>query len=484
MGSKYLKLNGIISLLNKLIALVCSLIIPRLFIVTYGSEINGLLVGITQYLSLISLLDLGMGAVIQAALYKPLVEKDSILISTVYFKAKKFFNKVGIALIIYIVALCFILPTMLNSSLSNLDLVLLILVLSTSHIFQFFLGITAQIILNSDQKAFIRESLQALFNIINLILVYYLVTKGYSVLVVKLVTMFIYIVIPIYLTYYVRKNYVISRKLIKKDYKLAQQWHGIGQHLAYTIQESSSVVILSIFSTLNSVSVYTVYFLVLNGLKTFMNAATSGLRPFLGKLLNLNNSKELIKNFRKIEKNIQLYSTIVLATTFQLITPFILLYTEGVEDANYNQPVFGYVVVITIFIYALRLPYRTIIFSAGEFKETRFGTYIETFLNIGISIILVQFYDLLGVAIGAGLSMIFSYIYYGLYTYNKILNISKKHLVKQNLLCILIFLSSNLIFLPFNFLANTVISWIIFGAVSFVSTLLISYIYQVLLKNI
>lgn len=219
MNTKSLKINGIISLLNKCISIVCSLILPRLFITAYGSEVNGLMSSITQYLTLISLLDMGMGTVIQAAMYKPLLDQDYGKLSTIYYKSQQFFNKIGLFLIVYVGALCLFLPQVLSSHFSQQQIMSLIAILSLSHLLQFFVGITSQIILGSDQKAYIKEILQGLTNIANLLLSMFLIKQGQTVFLVKFVSALVFIIPPISISYYVHKHYHISKQGIDKTLK-------------------------------------------------------------------------------------------------------------------------------------------------------------------------------------------------------------------------------------------------------------------------
>ena len=58
--------NIIFSLLNQVVTIVVGLIVPRLIIKTYGSETNGLINSITQFLGYITLLDLGFGPVVKS----------------------------------------------------------------------------------------------------------------------------------------------------------------------------------------------------------------------------------------------------------------------------------------------------------------------------------------------------------------------------------------------------------------------------------
>lgn len=483
MNTKSLKLNGLISLLNKCISIICSLILPRLFITAYGSEINGLMSSISQYLNLISLLDLGMATVIQASLYKPILDGDFNQLSTIYYKSKVFFNRIGLALLVYIGCLCLILPQTLTGDVSSIQIIGLTLILSLSHLLQFFVGITSQIILGSDQRAYIKELLHGTANIINLALSILLISSGHSIYLVKFVSSLVFILPPVCISFYVHKHYKISKKNIDKGYKIQQQWYGIGQHIAYTIQESTDVVILSLFASLSQVSVYAVYNTVFQGIKTFLNAATSGLRPFLGRALHMEDKMLLQRQFHKMEWLLHTSSTIFISSTFQLVTPFVVLYTQNITDANYNQPVFGYLMTLAILFYALRLPYRTLVFSKGDFKNTQFGTYFEAVLNLGLSLALVFEWQIVGVAIGTAVALLFSLIYYMWYSYNYILKTDLRLLNKQLLVDAGVFLLSNLLFLPQVNKIQSFISWIFFGFISIFLTTFISYILNRIVLN-
>ena len=73
-----LKANMISSLVLQLAVFASGIILPRLFIESYGSRVNGLISSIQQFLGFITLGEMGIGAVIQFNLYKPLSEKNGM----------------------------------------------------------------------------------------------------------------------------------------------------------------------------------------------------------------------------------------------------------------------------------------------------------------------------------------------------------------------------------------------------------------------
>ena len=92
MRKKKLAKNTISSLIFQVTTIVCGFILPRLILLYYGSETNGLVNSITQFLSIISFLELGVGAVVQSSLYKPLSKNDSVEVSKIVKSANKFFR--------------------------------------------------------------------------------------------------------------------------------------------------------------------------------------------------------------------------------------------------------------------------------------------------------------------------------------------------------------------------------------------------------
>ena len=80
---KKLAKNTVSSLLFRITTIICGFIIPRLILNSYGSEVNGLINSIMQFLGIIAFLELGVGAVVQSSLYKPLSDNDNDGISSI-----------------------------------------------------------------------------------------------------------------------------------------------------------------------------------------------------------------------------------------------------------------------------------------------------------------------------------------------------------------------------------------------------------------
>ena len=154
-------LNTFAAFVKQAITIICGFILPRFILKGYGSEVNGLLTSITQFLGFISFLEMGIGPVIQSNLYEPLAKKDDAAISKIVVSSERFFRKIAYIFCGYIVLLIFLYPQFTNSGFPFYYTASLIAIIAISTFAQYYFGITYQLLLNADQKAFVQMALQS-----------------------------------------------------------------------------------------------------------------------------------------------------------------------------------------------------------------------------------------------------------------------------------------------------------------------------------
>lgn len=469
-----LKLNNYASLTNQLVSVISAFVLPRLILGFYGSELNGLVSSITQFISFISMVELGVGAVVQTALFKPLAEKNYTQISRVLTSANKFFKLICKIFIGYVIILLIFIPMKFIDSFDYLYTASLVLILSISSFAQYYFGLVNTILLSADQKSFIDLFLNIIITILNIFVSIVLINYFHSsIQVFKLVTVLIYLIKPILLYLYVKKHYNINLKEQYDEEPIKQKWNGLAQHIAFIITSNTDVVVLTFFSTLSNISVYTVYSLVTNGLKNLAYSFSIGYQSMFGNILAKNEISVLNKEFSEIEWKMHTLVSWLFGTAATLIVPFVSVYTANIHDANYINYYFGYVMVLAQGLYCLRLPYNTIILSAGHYKETQNSSIIEAIINVVLSLILVKKFGLVGVACGTAAAMLYKTIYLVFYLKNNILlrnpKIFIKHIIVDLIMIAGIFLYANL----FKLESVSYISWIILAIKVSIGTIII-----------
>lgn len=429
--------NTAASLIAQITTLICGFVLPRLFLQHYGSEVNGLVNSISQFLSVIAFLELGVGAVVQSSLYKPLAEKDNQQISKVMVSANKFFQRLARILLVYVISLMIIYPFIANQNFGFIYTATLIAAISISSFAQYYFGIVNSLLLNADQRGYIQYNAQTVTIILNTIVCAIMISMNGTIQVVKLVTSLIYLARPVILQIYVKNHYAINWKIKYTQEPIKQKWNGVAQHVASVVLDGTDTIVLTVFSTLSNVSIYSVYFLVVKGVKTLFLSITNGIQALIGELWAKQELEQLKNFFGWIEWLIHTGTTYVFSCTAALIVPFIQVYTLGIRDANYIQPTFAILLTLANAMHCLRLPYNIMILAAGHYKQTQRNYIVAAILNIVVSVLTVKIWGLIGVAIGTLVAMTYQTIWLAIYDSRHFINWPLKKVIKQFLVDII-----------------------------------------------
>lgn len=416
MKNRITLLNMISGLLLQLITILAGFILPKIILVYFGSEANGLVNSLNQFLNYISLVEGGISSVIYANLYKPLVNNDESKVSSIIVTANWFFKKIGIIFVIYSVFLALILPIFLKSDFSYLSICSLTLIMSTGMLIQYMFSLSLKSLLIADKKGYIVNFTQCLIIVFNISLSLISVYIYPNIHLLKAISCSLYIIQPLVFNKFIKKNYNIDWNAKKDNSLISERWDGFAINIAAFIHECTDITILTIFTNLKVVSIYSVYSLVATGIQKLITASLSGVAQTIGQAY----AKE---EYGEVNEKMDIFEYIVFGLTYffgtastLLITPFVLLYTKGITDTNYNQPLFGVLLVISTIFYLIKLPHLNLAYSTNKFKEITIPAYMEAGINIMVSIILVKKFGLIGVTIGTICAMVYRMIFHVYYT--------------------------------------------------------------------
>ena len=458
-------LNIFVSLCYQLVSIVCGIVIPQLMIKSFGSELYGATTSILNFLSYITLLEGGIGGVARAALYKPLADNDTEKISAVVQELKSFFRIIGYIFVVYslIIAASF-------SKISHIEILnwkesfFLVLIISISTCAEYFFGVSYSVLIQSDQKTYVTDFIAIITTILNTVFVVLLVAFGSSIFVVKFVGSCVFALRPILLCLYVKHKYNLSTKesATNKDL-LKDKWVGLSQHIAYFLYSNTDIVVLTVFANLKAVSVYSVYSLVITSIQSIALSSGSGMEAVFGEMIAKKEIKDLNDSFTNYETLLSIVVITLLSITYVMILPFISLYTKGVTDVNYQQPLFATLLICVSLVTCLRTPYHNVVIAAGAFRETQVAAYGEAILNIVLSILFVSKWGLVGVAIGTLVAVAFRFIFYVFFLAKNIINRSigtflRRQIINVSGFVLVIFLGEKI---SSNFIFANYLQWIL-----------------------
>lgn len=419
---KKLHLTSASSLLLQLFSMAFGFILPRLFLEYYGSAVNGLVSSITQFLGFIALAECGIGAVIQSALYRPLAQNDSQSISRIVISAERFFRGIAKLLLLYTIVLFFLYPYFACRYFNFIYTASLVLIISISFFAQYYFGVTYRLLLTADQFGFVPILVQIVALSLNFVFSVVLIHAGASIHVVKFVSSCVFLLQPLSISFIAHRWYKIDRKVFVEKNTIPQKWNGLAQHISAVVLQSSGVVVLTLFSSLENISVYAIYNLVVQGVRNLIMSMTNGMQAFLGNLFSKGDLRSFVNSFENFERKIHFTVSIIFSITASLIVPFVGVYTKGIEDVNYILPLFGLVFTCGWGGYCIRLPYNIVVLSVGHYKQTQKSAIIEAVLNLLVSSILVINFGVIGVAFGTLIAMIYRTCYLAWYISRNVIN--------------------------------------------------------------
>ena len=478
MRTKQAILNSVTALIYQIVALISGLIVPRMILQAYGSEVNGIMTSALQFMGIIALLNIGITGAARIEFYKSLANNNLSQTNNIMNAVVHYMNKVAMTLAIYISILSFVFPYITKTNLPPIFICLLVLSIGLNNFFEQFIGQPYRILLQADQKHYFENILTTICCIMYTIVSVYMINKGKSIISVKFISAIISLGTLLGVYTYVKKNYKLH---ITKEYDknlLSQRKDAALHSIANIIHQNTDLIILTLFEDIKLVSVYTVYNFIVRQIKNLLNSFTMGLEAGLGNVLANKEYNTLNRTFKIYEWFTNCFIIVVFSCLICLTLPFVSLYTKGVTDVEYIRPIFAILLIISELIFCIRNPYTSLIYAAGHYRETKNISIIEAIINVTFSLILVGTYGLNGIVIAtifANLIRTVSYIYY---CYKNILFIDMSIGIKKifwTLCTILLAISLQILCLKLlSVNVTTWINWIIAGIICSVIALFIT----------
>ena len=416
------KLNIATSILLRVVSGACGLILPRFILQNFGSETNGLVATIGQLLGYTVLLEGGIGGVMRAALYKPLAHGDAAGISGIFYQIRRTFRKISIVFIGFAVLVGICIKFMVDTQHDWLYVFTLVLILSAHTFLSYYMGLPYRLLMTADQKLYIIQSTQIVTMVLNLLLCLLVMHMGGGIHLVKLTSATVFLLNPLVQWQYVKHHYRLSADMASDAFVPIQKGAGAIHHLSYFIHRNTDVVILSLLGNLYAVSVYSVYHTVINVLEQMLTSISSGISGLVGRLIAQDEIAELNRIVDRYEACNNALATAVATVCAILILPFVSIYTGGITDVQYHQPVFAMLLIAGSYAYSIRHPFGCIVSAAGHYKETNAGAIGEVVINLTLSLLLVKPLGLIGVALGTLVAMSFRTLHTVWYLSKRILH--------------------------------------------------------------
>lgn len=386
-------------MLGNVITTVVAIIIPRLFIVNYGSEVNGLLSSIRQIYVYLALLEAGVGDASVIALYGPIGRKDHKSTNEILAATHYYYRKIGLIYAACVAAMSFIYPLLLETTIPYQVCALVILLQGSGSVIGYLFQGKYNMLLRVDNRNYITTNLATVTTVLTDVCRIALLMMGKSIVAVQATYLVFNLIKMFYIAWYIRKNYPWIDLSVKPNFQAISQRSAVLVHqISSLVFSHTDVLILTFVCGLRTVSIYSMYATLYGMVSNILSIVSNSVQSVLGQAYN-NDRKKYLELQDAFETYYLALVFGLFAITSIFILPFIKLYTAG-ADINYVD----WKIPVLFGAYQLlnygRTPAHNPIGFGGKFKETQWRAWLETVINLVVSFVCVFRLGIYGVLIG------------------------------------------------------------------------------------
>lgn len=384
-----------LTLVNGLFGIIAT----HYIISAFGSDFNGLNSTANQIINMLLVLEGGFTLASNVALFVPLANKDILTVNGILLSTRKRFRRIGKIFLLLGILVSIIYTCAVHSDLPKLFVSCVIIMAIIPQAVNLYFTASYRVLLQAQQKEYIISFISmitiGLGHIANIIMI----REGGPMWQVRFITMIFAIGNSIFICWYVKKKnpyidfYVEERNdLIKgTDDVFVQKITGV-------IYNSVPIIFLSISSSGGTVlaSVYAVYNNIFIMIKSLLHGVIDAPRLGLGQLVAERKKEDVWYVFKQYEYISFAAIFVILSTACALVLPFIRLYTNNLNDANYYDPVIAVFMVLICAVELMHIPSGHLINMAGRFRISRNFQMIACVLLIIAMILGGSFYGIYG----------------------------------------------------------------------------------------
>lgn len=399
--------NIISNTASRLIAIAMGLIIPRLFLTSFGSEVNGIVSAVKQIFSYLVLLEAGVGLAASQALYKPVAEDDRDKINGILSASRIFYNKTGAIYVAAALGIAGVYSAAVKTEVGSLTVFIIILIYAVPSVLNFLIKQKYALLLSAEGKDYVLTNLAVVlelavdFGKVGLLLI------SDNLILIQATYCIAPVVQSAFILFYVKRNYKWLDLRAKPDFRAISQKSAVLVHqISGAVFGNVDIILLSVICDFKVVSVYTVYMMFFKQIEQLIGMITNGITFRLGQMFQV--ERERFIRFHDLYETC--YMTFIFAgytLTAMFLLPVVELYTADIGDADYVKGGLVILFVIMNLIANGKLPSNQVIEFAGAFGETKSHAIIEMAINLAVSVFGIMRWGIYGGLIGTITALIF-----------------------------------------------------------------------------
>lgn len=395
-------LTLLVAVFNSVLVAVFNLIYNNLLMRTYGSDVNGLISTLTQFVSLFAIIEGGFATAAVVSVYEPYVAKDYDKLNDILYTTKRVYLRVGTFITVGVLFCGIIYLRFVDSPFSYLRtyslLFVTVLATSVSLCFQS----KYSVLLQGANCEYIQVLISLVSKTVTWILSIVLILEQVDILLIYGINILNVLLNIGFSRYYEKKNFSYVTYQGTYDKSLIK---GTGdvlfQKAANTIFTSTDLVLISSGVGLAAASVYNLYQQVFRSIFNLLAAVVQAPFNSLGHLVEEGNREKIDYYFKIYFKVTLLAASVILTVTGSLVLNFVSIYTAGVTDIDYVRNELAFLFFAQYYVQIINRPFGTMLNVTGNFAKQNVQCGAAAVVNLVSSIILMRTWGVAGVIVGS-----------------------------------------------------------------------------------
>lgn len=413
--------NLLSAVIGQVLAIAIGFMLPRLYILNFGSEVNGLLNLVNQILMYMGLFEAGVGGVTLQALYGPVARREQGTVNGILSATHRYYKRAGYIYLGALILISVLYPFIVKSGIDYLTVLLVLLLSGLPSAISFHAQAKYMLLLRAEGKNYIITNLATIVTVLVGLAKAALILLGFDVLAVVFVSFLIHLIQAVYITRYIRRHYPDLSVKEQPDYQaISQKNYMLVHQISGMILQNTDILILSAVSGLKTVSIYSVYKLVMSQMANLAYIIQSSVDFVLGQTFQTD-TKRYVQRIDMFESLFSALNFALHAVIFFVLYAFVRLYTQG-ADVNHADQILVYLFVGIELLTLMRMPMLQTINYAGHFKKTTPQTVLESVINVVVSLVAVYRLGIYGVLIGTIVALLYRTNEIIIYANTRILN--------------------------------------------------------------
>lgn len=393
--------NSVSNVFFTLLIGIIGLIKVKVFVNGLNNDIYSLNQLFYQIFSYIVITDIGFGLILNKQLYNAFAVDDYEKINKIYSTSKRFYNIVGLIMMIIALILSFFVRFLTKANISPLYMQIIFIIFIFRNVVDYFF-VAPRYVLEADQKIYKVNHYVKSIKIIESIVEIILVLLGVDYFFVIIPGIFITIVIDIFVNNKIYKMYpwLKSDKTFNFKY-LKGTKDVIWRKIAGLLNSNTDIILISAFINPISVIIYTSYVYITKFITDTVYMISSSLTPSFANVAFKEKSDKMYGVFTELNILFLFIASFVFIMLYGFLNSLITFWVGGEYLVN-NFVLFLFC--FSAFQVIAEKPLAIFINGVGLFKETKVSTIMEAVLNLIISLLLIGKIGIAGVLLGTIIS--------------------------------------------------------------------------------